>query len=66
MMQEMGFFQPANFGPVWLQRNEPKAWDFIRLQDLAFPHALCGHGPPLRETAKEAYTARFQRVFEAG
>jgi hypothetical protein len=66
IMQEMGFFEPANFGPVWLQMNEPKARDFLRLQELSFRHALCGHGPPLRDTAKEAYTARFQRVFGAG
>jgi hypothetical protein len=64
-MQEMGFFQPANIGPVWLQLNEPKAQDFIRLRELPFRHALCGHGPPVRDTAKEAYTARFQHVFGA-
>ncbi len=29
MMREMGFFQLANFGPVWVQVNEPKAWDFV-------------------------------------
>ena len=61
MMQEMGFFQPANFGPVWLQINEPKPQDFVRLQGLSFRHA-----PPVRDTAKEAYTATFQRVFGAG
>jgi hypothetical protein len=66
MMQEMGFFQPTNYGPVWLQINEPKPQDFVRLQDLSFRHALCGHGPPVRDTAKEAYTATFQRVFGAG
>ena len=65
MMQEMGFFQPANLGPVWVQVNEPKARDFVRLQELSFRHALCGHGPPLRDTAKEAYAARFQRAFGA-
>ena len=65
-MQEMGFFQPVNLGPVWLQRNEPKAQDFVRLQELSSRHAICGHGPPVRDTAKEAYTARFQRVFGAG
>jgi hypothetical protein len=35
-------------------------------QELSFRHAICGHGPPARDTAKEAYTARFQRVFGAG
>jgi hypothetical protein len=65
-MQEMGFFKPANFGPVWFQRNEPAVRDFVRLQELSFRHVLCGHGPPVRDTAKEAYAATFQRVFGEG
>jgi hypothetical protein len=63
MMTEMGFFEPANLGPLWRQVCEPRAEDFVRLRELAFRHALCGHGAPLRHTAKEAYTERFQRVF---
>jgi hypothetical protein len=63
MMTEMGFFQPANLGPLWRQVCEPQAEDFVRLSELSFRHALCGHGSPLRDTAKEAYAERFQRVF---
>jgi hypothetical protein len=63
MMTEMGFFQPANLGPVWMQMNEPQAQDFARLRELSFRHVLCGHGAPLRDTAKEAYATRFQRMF---
>jgi hypothetical protein len=63
VMQEMGFFKPANLGPVWLQVNETKAADFLRLDELSFRHVLCAHGPPVRDTAKEAYTARFRSVF---
>lgn len=63
MMTEMGFFQPANLGPLWMNVNEPQGQDFVRLRELSFQHALCGHGSPLRDTAKEAYAARFQRVF---
>ncbi len=63
MMTEMGFFQPANLGPLWMQLNEPKAEDFVRLRELSFRHVLCGHGVPLRHIAKEAYTDRFHRVF---
>lgn len=63
MMTEMGFFQPANIGPLWMQVNEPKAEDFARLQELPFRHALCGHGAPVRDTAKQAYSERFNRVF---
>jgi hypothetical protein len=62
-MTEMGFFQPSNLGPLWMQLNEPQAEDFVRLRELPFRHALCGHGAPLRDTAKEAYTDRFRRVF---
>ena len=64
MMTEMGFFQPANVGPLWMKLNEPKREDFVRLRDLPFRHALCGHGVPLRDTAKEAYTNLFRRLFD--
>jgi hypothetical protein len=62
-MTEMGFFQPANLGPLFMQVNEPKGEDYARLRALPFRHALCGHGSPLRDTAAEAYADRFQRVF---
>ena len=63
LMQKMGFFTPANLGPVWVQRAEPAADDFARLKDLSFKHALCGHGDPLRDTAYEDYSATFNRIF---
>jgi hypothetical protein len=63
LMAEMGFFQPANLGPLWMRINEPRPEDFARLCKLSFRHALCGHGAPLLETAKEAYTARIQKMF---
>jgi hypothetical protein len=59
-MQEMGFFEPAYIGPVWMQINEPKVEDFLRLQALSFPHTICGHGPPHRDGGVHA---RFQWVF---
>jgi hypothetical protein len=62
-MTGMGFFQPANFGPVWMQVNEPRAEDFVRLRELPFRHVLCGHGEPLRDRARDAYAARIQQVF---
>jgi hypothetical protein len=62
-MTDMGFFQPANLGPVWMQVNDPKADDFLRLAEWPFRHALCGHGSPLRDVAREAYRARFSKVF---
>ncbi|WP_439136258.1 hypothetical protein [Pseudomaricurvus sp.] len=63
LMQEMGFFTPANIGPVWLQAAEPAADDFARLKSLSFKHALCGHGTPLRDTAYEDYCTTFHRLF---
>ena len=63
MMTDMGFFQKANLGPVWMQVNEPKADDFVRLAALHYKHVLCGHGAPLRDNAKEAYGERFRQAF---
>ncbi len=63
LMTEMGFFTPANLGPVWVQRATPAADDFARLKQISFKHALCGHGEPLRETAHEDFSATFNRMF---
>lgn len=62
-MSDMGFFQSANLGPLWMQVNEPRGDDFARLGQLSFRHALCGHGDPLRGEAKEAFSDRFSKVF---
>ena len=62
-MEQMGFFAPANVGPVWLQAAEPGADDFIRLKSLDFKHALCGHGEPLLDNAKPAFSTTFSRLF---
>ncbi|MEJ2619372.1 MAG: hypothetical protein P8163_03735 [Candidatus Thiodiazotropha sp.] len=64
LMQSMGFFTPANLGPVWVQRAAPEGEDFARLKTLSFKHALCGHGDPLRDTAYEDYCATFKRMFD--
>jgi hypothetical protein len=63
LMNEMDFFQPANFGPLWMQVSAPQQPDFVRLREMSFQHVLCGHGEPLRDTAKQAYVARFERLF---
>lgn len=63
MMTEMGFFQSANIGPLWMKVNEPQAQDFVRLSAWEFRHALCGHGSPLRDHAQEAFRTRFTQVF---
>ena len=63
MMAGMGYFQAANLGPLWMHVSAPQKEDFIRLRAWSFRHALCGHGEPLRDTAKEAYSDRFGRLF---
>ena len=63
LMQGMGFFTPANLGPVWVQAAAPAGDDFARLKEISFKHALCGHGEPLRDTAHEDYSATFNRMF---
>lgn len=62
-MTNMGFFQRANFGPVWMQVNDPKGEDFRMLTKLEFAHPLCGHGQPLLDTAKQDFVARAKAVF---
>ncbi|NMG33760.1 hypothetical protein GRF61_04765 [Azoarcus sp. TTM-91] len=66
LMQDMGFFTPANFGPVWMQAAVPQAADFSRLAQHSFRHALCGHGEPLRDSADSDFRARFEQVFGDG
>ena len=63
MMEALGFFAPANVGPAWLQANEPRADDWVRLKQVPFTHILCGHGSPLLETAQADFHATFARLF---
>ncbi|MET0065321.1 MAG: hypothetical protein ABW076_03155 [Candidatus Thiodiazotropha sp.] len=63
LMQQMGFFTPANLGPVWVQRAEPGGEDFARLKGLNFKHAVCGHGDPLRDTAHRDYSLTIKKMF---
>ena len=65
MMTDMGFFTPANIGPVWMQFAQPEASDFERLQKISYSHALCGHGKPLLHSAKTAYQDTFSKIFHA-
>lgn len=63
LMKTLGFWQPANIGPLFAMRNDPKADDFERLLAIPFRHALCGHGEPLRDHAHEQYSATVDRMF---
>ncbi len=62
-MREMGFFTRANLGLAWVHASEPQAPDFVRLKTVPFKHALCGHGSPLRDTAREHFQSTFARLF---
>jgi hypothetical protein len=64
IMTDMGFFTPANVGPVWMQAAEPGAEDFRRLSELSFRHVFCGHGAPVLDTAFDDYAATFRRLFD--
>lgn len=63
-MQGMNFFTPAGLGLAWLHESSPQAEDFKRLKDIPFRHALCGHGRPLRDTARQDYQDTYQRFFQ--
>ncbi|HRH95444.1 MAG TPA: hypothetical protein PLB55_05890 [Prosthecobacter sp.] len=63
LMTDMGFFQKANCGVLWMNVNEPKPEDFNRLKEIPFENALCGHGQPLQGAADAFYAASFNRLF---
>ena len=63
LMGEMGFFTKANCGVLWMMVNEPKPEDFLRLKEVSYEHALCGHGEPLLGAASQFYNASFNRLF---
>jgi hypothetical protein len=63
-MRGMGFFTRANLGLAWLQESQPQPEDFVRLKEVPFAHALCGHGVPLRNTAQQEFHAAFHRFFK--
>ena len=62
-MNGMGFFTPANLGPAWMHGSEPQAEDFVRLKDIPFEHAFCGHGAPVIGGAQKQYHETFARIF---
>lgn len=62
-MQGMGFFTPANLGLAWVHGSEPQAEDFVRLKNVPFEHAFCGHGEPLIGGAQGQYHKTFARFF---
>lgn len=64
-MGEMGFIAPANVGPGWMQFSQPQKPDFDRLAALSFRHVLPSHGVPLKDSAKEDFTATFDRLFSS-
>lgn len=62
VMRKNGFFNPANIGPGWLHKAEPKPDDFARLKQLSYRHVFSGHGDPCLDRADEMFSATFSRV----
>ena len=63
-MKGMNFFTPANLGPAWMHGSEPQAADFVRLKEVPFEHAFCGHGTPVLGGADKQYHETFAKIFE--
>ncbi len=63
-MTGMNFFRPANLGPAWMHVSQPQAADFVRLKEIPFRHALCGHGEPLLNEAQGAFHNTFNEYFK--
>ncbi len=62
-MQNMKFFRPANLGPAWMFESQPGADDFVRLKEIPFEHALCGHGYPFVKNAQQEFQRTFNEYF---
>jgi hypothetical protein len=68
MSRMMGFRGRACIGPGWRRFSEPRdgqgfAPTFAQLLALDFRHALGGHGPPMRDTARDDLRAQVQRLY---
>ncbi len=63
----MGFDRPAQVGVIWRRVfDKPRgclAPDFRRLLGLEFRHLVGGHGPPLRDGAREALAATVRELW---
>ena len=62
-MRQMKFFRPANLGPAWMYESQPGAADFLRLKEIPFEHALCGHGYPFVNNAHKEFLRTFNEYF---
>ena len=63
-MSSMNFYQPANLGPAWMHGSEPQKDDFVRLQEVKFEHAFCGHGSPVIGGADKQFQKTISNIFE--
>jgi len=68
MARMMGFRGRPCIGPGWRKMSEPKdgggfAPDFERLLALDFRHAIGGHGPPMKDNAKDALRGEVRRIY---
>ena len=68
MARAMGFRGRACIGPGWRKVSEPKHGgglgpDFTRLLAMNFSHAIGGHGPPMKDTARDDLRAQVQKLY---
>jgi hypothetical protein len=68
LARTLGFRGRACIGPGWRRLSEPKDGggfgpQFRRLLELDYRHGIGGHGPPMRDTARDDLRAQVQRLY---
>lgn len=61
-LDEMGFFKPANIGPIWFKMMAPDIAELRAVLSLDFKHLFPGHGRPLLNTAQEQMAQSVDRL----
>ena len=69
MSRLMGFRGRACIGPGWRRLSEPRDGQgfrptFEEILALEFRHALGGHGPPMKDSAREDLRAQVRRLYQ--
>ena len=69
MARMMGFKGRACIGPGWRRMSEPKdgtgfKQEFSNLLELSFRHAFCGHGAPIKDTARDDLRKQVTRIYK--
>ncbi len=62
MMKKMGFIQPYNIGPGWLQYAKPDLSEVEAKLNLDFEHLIPSHGAVVKEAASQKYQAAIKAL----